>query len=136
MNITTKAQYGLMAMCELGRRYGEGPVSIREIAGLQNTSDSYMEQLFALLKKAALIKSVRGAKGGYILNRAPCDITTGEIIRALEGPLGFAPCADETASKSCEQAGKCCALSFWRELYNTVNDFLEGKTLLDLIQNK
>ncbi len=89
MKITTKAHYGLMAMCTLGRRYGDGPVSVREIAGLQHCSDSYMEQLIGMLRKAGLVKSVRGAQGGYILTRPPAEITAAEMFKALEGPLMF-----------------------------------------------
>lgn len=137
MKITTKAHYGLMAMCELARQYGSEPISVREIADLQNCSNSYMEQIISLLKKSELIKSVRGARGGYTLTREPKDISIGEIIRSLEGPIGFTSCSTEKEIESeCGLEGKCCSQSFWKELYENINNFLENKKLSDLIDLK
>ncbi len=136
MKITTKAHYGLMAMCELAKRYGDQPSSARELAELQNCSLSYMEQIFALLKKAQLIHSSRGAYGGYTLEKEPEEISIGEIIRALEGPISFTECSsDETLNTDCSLNGECCSRKFWQDLYEHVNTFLEEKKLADLINN-
>lgn len=134
MKITTKAHYGLMAMCELGRRYGAAPTCVREIAALQRCSESYMEQLFSLLKKAGLIQSVRGARGGYTLTRDPAQITAGEIIRALEGPIGFTDCSCDSADSSCALEADCSSGRFWKELYRVIDTFLEDRKLSEFIK--
>jgi len=92
MRLSTKGQYGVLAMYELARHYGDGPVSIKEIAAEQQFSDAYLEQLFASLKKAGLVRSLRGARGGYQLAKEPDQISVGEIIDALEGPIEFSAC--------------------------------------------
>lgn len=138
MKITTKAHYGLLAMCELGVRHGGTPVSVKKIASLQNCSDSYMEQIFSLLKKANLIQSARGARGGYTLCKEPEEITVAEIIRALEGPIGFTECSMDQKTDTencCKLEERCTSRIFWKELYETINDFLEGKKLSDLIES-
>lgn len=134
MKITTKAHYGLMAMCELAKNYGNPPVSVKEVSKLQDCSDSYMEQIFSLLKKADLIKSIRGAYGGYQLKYPPEEISVGQIIRALEGPIGFTNCSHDLDS-GCSLDQNCCSQNFWKELYQNINTFLEEKKLSDLIQS-
>lgn len=137
MKITTKAHYGLMAMCELGIRYGGTPMSVKKIASIQNCSDSYMEQIFSLLKKAGLIQSARGARGGYTLTNRPEEISVGQIIRALEGPIGFTECSmDQKGEESCcVHEARCISREFWKELYENINSFLENKKLSDLIES-
>ena len=113
MRISTKGRYGVLAMYELARKYGDGPVSIKEIASIQNFSDAYMEQLFSSLKKSGLIKSVRGPHGGYILTRHPSEITVGEIIDSLEGPIEVADCTSESNGFVCEKAATCVTKGLW-----------------------
>ncbi len=131
MKITTKAHYGLQAMCELARNYGNDPLSVREISDLQNCSESYLEQIISKLKKSGLIESVRGKNGGYVLSRPPESISTGEIIRALEGPIGFTECSNDE-QHDCSYEPDCCSKEFWKELYKIVNSFLENKKLSDI----
>ncbi len=133
MKITTKAHYGLMAMCILAENWGKGPVSVREIAKSQMLSDSYMEQLIAMLRKAGLVKSVRGAQGGYVLTRPPEEITTGEIFKALEGPLTLTACAGDSSNCSCILESGCVSRHFWKDFYDHMNDFLESRNLAELI---
>lgn len=138
MKITTKAHYGLMAMCELGIRYGGTPISVKKIASIQNCSDSYMEQIFSLLKKADLIQSARGARGGYTLTRTPDEISVAQIIRALEGPIGFTECSMDHKNEEescCVHEEHCISREFWKELYENINSFLENKKLSDLIES-
>ncbi|HRS21305.1 MAG TPA: Rrf2 family transcriptional regulator, partial [Clostridia bacterium] len=85
MILSTKGRYGLKIMYELALNYGEGPMSLKEVAQRQQLSETYLEQLIAHLKKAGLVKSIRGAQGGYELIRKPEEISVGEIIRTLEG---------------------------------------------------
>ncbi|WP_274362664.1 cysteine metabolism transcriptional regulator CymR [Paenibacillus thermotolerans] len=87
MKISTKGRYGLTIMMELAARYGEGPTSLKSIAEKHSLSEHYLEQLIAPLRNAGLVKSVRGAYGGYILSKLPEDVSAGEIIRLLEGPI-------------------------------------------------
>ena len=135
MRLSTKGRYGVLAMYELVCRYGNGPVSIKEIAEKQNFSDSYMEQLFSTLKKAGLIVSLRGAKGGYILSREPRDISVGEIIRALEGPIELADCVGGPEGYVCRKSGECVTRGLWMEIRDSINNIIDNRSLQDLMDN-
>ena len=87
MKISTKGRYGLTIMIELAKKHGEGPISLKSIAQANDLSEHYLEQLIAPLRNAGLVKSIRGAYGGYILADKPSKITAGDVIRVLEGPL-------------------------------------------------
>ncbi len=87
MKISTKGRYGLTIVVELGRKYGEGPVPLRKIAEEQELSEAYLEQLIPPLRNSGIVKSVRGAYGGYMLAKLPTEITAGDVIRILEGPI-------------------------------------------------
>ena len=89
MKLSTKGRYGLRAIVDLASNSQDGAVCISSIAQRQNLSESYLEQLMSLLRKAGIIESVRGAGGGYRLARPPEQISVGEILRALEGDLNF-----------------------------------------------
>ena len=95
MKLSTRAKYGLKAMIDLGLYSEKEAVSLQSIAGRQNISVSYLEQLMALLKKAGLVKSVRGAAGGYFLGRPAEEISVGDILRVLEGGLEAATCPEQ-----------------------------------------
>jgi len=88
ISITTKSPYALQALAELGRTGGDGPVPIGELARRRNIPVQFLEQLFATLRRAGVLKSQRGVKGGYTFARAPSEITVLEIVELLEGPLG------------------------------------------------
>ena len=135
MRLSTKGRYGVLAMYELACRYGNGPVSIKEIAEKQNFSDSYMEQLFSTLKKAGLIVSLRGAKGGYILSREPKDISVGEIIRALEGPIERADSLGGPEADVCRKSGECVTKGLWMEIRDSINNIIDNRSLQDLMDN-
>ncbi|MDE7058659.1 MAG: Rrf2 family transcriptional regulator, partial [Lachnospiraceae bacterium] len=92
MKLSTKGRYGLRAMIDLVQNSEQEPASIASIAARQRISESYLEQLIAKLKKAKLVKSVRGAGGGYIPNKAAEDISVGDVLRALEGSLDPVDC--------------------------------------------
>lgn len=87
MKISTKGRYGLTIMMELAMKYGEGPTSLKSIAEKHSLSEHYLEQLVAPLRNSGLVKSVRGAYGGYVLAKDPEEINAGDIIRVLEGPI-------------------------------------------------
>lgn len=125
MKLSSKARYGLKAMCELAVKYDD-VVSISQIADSTNTSEAYLEQLMAILKKAGFICSVRGASGGYKLAKDPSEIGVGEIIRALEDDLKFVECI----GGECEN--KCKCYTVWQKLYDTINNSLDSIKLIEI----
>ncbi|AFA47765.1 RrF2 family transcriptional regulator [Acetobacterium woodii] len=133
MRLSTKGRYGVLAMVELALQYGKGPVSIKEIAEKQNFSDSYMEQLFSALKNAGLVKSLRGARGGYILAKDPDKIMVGEIIRALEGPIEFAECIDGGGNMTCIKSPECVTRGLWKEISDSISNVIDNRSLQDLL---
>ena len=134
MNISTRGRYGLRAMADMALCSKEGPVALRVIADRQNISESYLEQVFTSLRKAGLVRSLRGAQGGYELGRAAKDITTGEILRVLEGPIVPVYCVEGTTSGTdCEMDKICITKPFWEDLSVTINHFLDQTSLQDIV---
>ena len=134
MIISTKGRYGLRAMFELAKEYGSAPQSIKHIAELQELSEQYLEQLFSKLKSAGLVKSTRGAGGGYSLSDKPDRITVGQVLTALEGPLTPAECVGDDAP-GCENIGLCTTHIIWQRIYDGFNDVLESITLGDMVDD-
>lgn len=127
MKISTKGRYGLTIMIELGKRFGEGPTSLKTIAKMHDLSEHYLEQLIAPLRNAGLVKSIRGAYGGYILADDPSKITAGDIIRVLEGPISpVEGIEDEEPVKR----------SLWIKIRDAVKDVLDNTTIQDLVNYK
>ena len=87
MKISTKGRYGLTIMIELAKHHGEGPIPLRQIAAEKDLSEAYLEQLVSPLRNAGLVKSVRGAYGGYMLAHKPTDISAADVVKVLEGPI-------------------------------------------------
>lgn len=129
MKLSSKSRYGLRAMVYIAER-GE-VVSLASVARDTATSEAYLEQLFSLLKKAGLVKSVRGANGGYKLAKAACKITIGEIVRALEDELEIVDCI----SGECESKCNCVSHKVWRTLYDAINDALDSITLAGVLSD-
>ncbi|MGO4887389.1 cysteine metabolism transcriptional regulator CymR [Anaerobacillus sp. MEB173] len=123
MKISTKGRYGLTIMMALAKKYGEGPVSLKSIAKDHDLSEHYLEQLIAPLRNASLVKSVRGAYGGYMLTKEPDQITAGDIIRVLEGPISPVEVMDD------EEPAK---RDLWIKIRDAVKDVLDSTTLSDL----
>lgn len=103
------------------------------IAKKQNISDQYLEQLFSALKKAGLVKSVRGAQGGYLLNRDPKDITVGDILTVLEGPVSLSDCLLD--DEICENSNICVTKVVWEKIKKGIEDVIESITLQDMIND-
>jgi len=132
MKLSTKGRYGIKAMVDLAIHCGEEPVSIKSIAERQNISEYYLEQLFSPLRKANIIKSIRGAQGGYVLGREPKDITMAEIMEVLEGPVEISDCLEENTCSNIE----CCATrGFWARIKESIDSVLESTTLQDLVDD-
>lgn len=135
LKLSTKGRYGLKAMFDLAVHYGDGPIALKSIAERQIISDHYLEQLIAILRKAGLVKSVRGAQGGYMLATDPKNITVGDIIRTLEGPLAPSDCVMEDESKACERANYCVTKGVWEKIRDSVNNVIDSITLEDMLED-
>lgn len=132
LKFSTRARYGLRAMVDLAINSDlDKPVALRDIAEREGISDAYLEQLMALLRKDGLVRSVRGAQGGYILARRPAQITAGEVIRCLEGPLAPTDCVNEDEPEFCERSGICVTRGMWEKIKEAVAGVLDGTTLED-----
>ena len=120
-------------MVDIALNAGDGPIPLHSIAKRQAISESYLEQVFTSLRKSGLVKALRGAQGGYKLGRPAGEITVGEIIRALEGPITPVYCVEEkNAKKRCERESICVTRTFWAELRDKLNEFMDSITLQDL----
>ncbi|AOT72851.1 RrF2 family transcriptional regulator [Geosporobacter ferrireducens] len=135
MRLSTKGRYGVKAMFDLALSYGEGPIALNSIAERQNISVHYLEQLFSSLRKAGLVKSVRGAQGGYTLAEKPQDITVGDIIRTLEGPLAPAECVIDDDNNECDRADCCVTRVIWEKIRDSINEVVDSITLQNMIDD-
>jgi Rrf2 family transcriptional regulator, cysteine metabolism repressor len=132
MKFSTKGRYGLKAMLDLAVHNNEGQVVLKSIAERQGLSENYLEQLFAVLKKAGLVKSVRGSQGGYTLAEDPAKITVGEILRALEGSLISNDCVVENG-ECCVSSYNCCVTkSVWMKIQEGIDNVTNGISLQQL----
>ncbi|MEG2353210.1 MAG: Rrf2 family transcriptional regulator [Clostridium sp.] len=132
MKLSTKGRYGVKAMVELAIHYGNDPISIKVISQRQNISESYLEQLFATLRKVGLIKSIRGAQGGYVLNRKPEEITIYDIIEVLEGPIEISTCLTENY---CGNSAECPTRLLWIKIKESIDSVTRSVTLQDMIND-
>jgi Rrf2 family transcriptional regulator, cysteine metabolism repressor len=133
MKLSTKGKYGVRAVFEIARHYGKGPISIKEIVERQGISISYLEQILYRLGKAGLIDSVRGPAGGYLLARKPSDLTIGDIIRTLEGPIALSHCLEPGEAGDCYQADDCVARMVWTKVGAKIEEALDSITFSDLL---
>ncbi|PUU88353.1 Rrf2 family transcriptional regulator [Halanaerobium sp.] len=132
MEISTQGRYGVRALIDLAVNANSGAVSLREISERQNISERYLEQIFAVLKKDGLIRSVRGAHGGYLLNRAPEEISMADILKILEGKI--APEIQIENENSEEAVFQSVAQEVWLKLESRMQKLMESITLADLSQ--
>lgn len=132
MMISTKGRYALRIMVDVAQHDGEMPVSVREIAQRQDISGKYMEQIISVLTRGGLLRSVRGAQGGYHLARKPDEITVGMILRATEGDLAPAECVAQ-GGQACMRSGVCPSHAVFTKVYSAINNVIDGVTLCDLI---
>lgn len=134
MKLSTKGRYGMKAMFELALNYGGEPVTIKAIAEKQGISELYLEQLFASLRKSGLIKSIRGAQGGYILARSPESITAADILNVLEGPIEISECIEDEDS-SCSRSSYCATRLLWIKISDSVNNVINSVNLQDMVND-
>ena len=134
MKLSTKGRYGLRAMIDLARYSEVEPVSINSIAARQNISERYLEQLVALLRKAGLVKSIRGATGGYILAKDAAEISVGDILRALEGSLEPVKCAAFYSEEGRMASDGCVTKYVWQKINDSINETVNQMMLDELVR--
>ncbi len=134
MKLSTKGKYGVRALFEIARNYGKGPLAIRDIAERQGISLSYLEQILHRLGKAGIIESVRGPHGGYELARRPAELTIGDVVRALEGPIALSHCLEPGDAAGCYQAEDCVARMVWSRVGEKIEAALDSITFEHLVR--
>ncbi|MBF0567794.1 MAG: RrF2 family transcriptional regulator [Nitrospirae bacterium] len=137
LRLSTRCQYGVRAMYEIARGYPAMPVTIKAISEKQDVSVAFLEQILGKLRKAGLIRSVKGPGGGYMLKAAPEEISIEEILLILEGPIAITACVtQEDASGGCVKADHCVIQHLWKALGRQIEDFLNTITLRDLLDGR
>ena len=135
MRLNTKSRYAVMALADMARFKDSEPISLRDISLRQSISLLYLEQIFLKLKKNNIVKSFRGANGGYILSKSPKQIKLAEVFLALDQNVKTTSC-EKHSKKGCNgRSAKCITHNLWDELDIHINTFFENKNLEDLIGN-
>jgi Rrf2 family protein len=132
MKLSTRSRYGTRILVELANNLDNGPLQISEISNRQKISAKYCEQLIRPLKKAKLVNSVRGAKGGHFLNKKPENITLGEIVRLFEGQTDLVHCI--SSPEDCDRAPSCQVRLVWQEATRALYESLDNTTIADLLE--
>lgn len=133
MKLSAKGDYACRALLELALQYPkERPVHVQEIAEKQNIPLQYLVQILILLKQTGLVKSRRGAEGGYFLAKSPDQITLGEVVRAIDGPLMPLKCLDNVVSDFCAFDGNCTFKPIWRDVSDAIAGVVDNITFEDI----
>lgn len=132
LRVSSKGRYGVKAVYELALHYGQGPLPVGAIAKSQSISEPYLEQLMASLKRSGIVDGVRGSQGGYQLSRDPAQISVGDIVRALEGPIALADCTGTDPSQ-CPDWASCVGPDIWNRVQSALVETMNGITLAHLI---
>jgi Rrf2 family transcriptional regulator, cysteine metabolism repressor len=135
---STKGEYGVRLMVQLGRHFGTGPASLADVAAEEDLPRAYLEQLVMSLRDAGLVVSTRGAHGGYELSRKPAEIRMSEILRALEGPIAPMICASDDPQhlNTCDRSARCTVNVLWVRVRDAIAGALDGMTLADLVPQR
>ena len=128
--ISTRSRYGLRFLVELAQRVNEGTVDLKSIAEHQEIPETYLAKLVVPLRNAGIIRSARGAKGGYELARRASEVSVQEVVEVLEGRLSLLECTDHP--ESCARSADCPTLPVWTGLERAVRDYLQGVTVSDV----
>jgi len=131
VKLCTRARYGARAMLDLAIHYQSGPIAISEVARRQEIPKDYLENVMVPLRLSGLVRAERGSRGGYVLTRAPAQITLGEIVRILEGSLAPVPCLEDPTA--CNRAPFCVLQAVYAKAQQAMTDVLEAATLADLV---
>lgn len=132
MKMSSKARYGLYVAVELAKQFDSAQyVTVSFLAQCTGVTEKYLEQIVALMKKAQIVVSSRGANGGYMLSQDPSNITVGSILRALEDNLEIVDCIHKQCSNKCN----CVSRNLWSKLYHNINAYLDTISLKDLTED-
>ena len=134
MKLTSKGRYAVMAMADLALLKDKGPTSLTDISLRQNISLGYLEQIFIKLKYKKLVKSIRGAKGGYELEVSPEEIRISNIISAVDEEVKMLNCKKESKRGCNNKSSKCITHNLWDQLGQHINNFFENVKLQDLVK--
>jgi len=135
MRLSAKSEYGLRALIDIATCYGQGPIGAREVADRQQIPVKFLEQLVSAMRKAGILDSRRGAKGGFFLARPPEEITVFAAVEALEGSLSPTACVGE-GTPDCARATQCAAQDVWNRAKVALRGALEEITLADLVSRQ
>jgi Rrf2 family protein len=133
MKISTKGRYGLRALLDLAANSASGHVALNSIAERQQVSENYLEQVFSQLRKAGLVKSVKGAQGGYTVSGSLANITIGQVLRTLEGDLSVVENGTELDPGLCNKADEIINTMVWRRIDESIAKVVDKVTLEELI---
>ena len=136
MKLSSRTEYAILALLELGQRYGKGFVLSRDIASTRDIPESFIERILLTLRNGGVIVSVRGAKGGHCLAKDPGKISVREVIEMFEGSLAPIDCVNErisSVSASCSVEGSCVLKDLWQKMYDAMLASIENITIKDLI---
>lgn len=136
MKLTTKGRYAVMAMADLAKHTDGHPVSLSDIASRQEISLSYLEQLFARLRRSGLVQSVRGPGGGYLLARSLGETRISDIILAVDEPLSATRCKPNTANGCLADGTRCLTHDLWDELSHQIQLYLSSVSLEDVVERR
>jgi len=129
VKLSTKGRYGVKAALHLALNYNNEHISIKSIAEKINVSEYYLEQLFSQLRRAAIVRSIRGAHGGYTLSRPPNEVTVYDIIEVLEGSIEISDCIEDT---TCNNSDSCATRLLWIRFKESIDGVLKSTTLQDM----
>ncbi len=132
MRVSTRGRYGLRAIVDLAINQDSGPTPLRVVSERTKISEQYLEQLFTNLRKSKIVKSVRGAHGGYLLNNPPEDIAVKDVIEALEGPLAPSDCVLNRVC--CDINSDCVTHNLWVDVKEKIDNYLNSISIADLIE--
>ena len=135
MRVSTKGRYALRMMVDLAEHRDEGFIALKDSAQRQEISKKYLEQIIPVFNQSGLLHSNRGSQGGYMLAKEPSKCTVGEILRLTEGSLSPVACVDY-GDAECPRTADCPTLPVWQGLSKVVNEYLDGITLADIVEQK
>ena len=135
MMVSTKGRYALRVMIDLAECPREKYITLNDIASRQEISEKYLESIVSVLSKQKFVKALRGKGGGYRLAKTPAEYTIGSILRITEGSMAPVACLDDHPNQ-CERASSCKTLQMWENFYNLINEYFDGITLEDLLEQK
>ena len=136
MVLSQKSQYAVRAVFELAKRDGSGPVKTARIAAAEAIPARFLENILGQLRQAEIVESVRGKDGGYLLHHAPDEITVGEVIRLVQGPMLPVECTDPATAKDCPLRPGCVLLPVWDRAYRAMMGVYDGTTFQELVDEE